>query len=57
MSHTRSRAAKRLITTGNALSGRFDPGGLVPLMLENPFNWTAVSRFASDVIASAKEEA
>lgn len=36
--------------------GPFDPGGLVPLMLESPANWDAVSRFAREVM-TAKEEA
>ena len=46
--HDRERLAQQI--------GPFDPGGLVPLMLESPANWEAVSRFASSVMA-AKEEA
>lgn len=36
--------------------GAFDPGGLVPKMLESPANWEAVARFAREVM-SAKEAA
>jgi len=36
--------------------GPFDPGGLVPKMLENPANWGAVSDFAREVM-TAKESA